>query len=71
VADGWVWVFAAVDHHTAETWTNVAKVGYRFAALEPMQDAVVNRFGVLEPDVSRGIEVRHEWGSQCRSLARR
>jgi transposase InsO family protein len=31
--DGWVWVFACIDHYTAEAWTHVAKVGDCFAAL--------------------------------------
>jgi hypothetical protein len=26
-SDGWVWVFAVVDHYTAEAWAHVAKVG--------------------------------------------
>ena len=25
--DGWVWVFACVDHYTAEAWAHVARVG--------------------------------------------
>jgi putative transposase len=33
--DGWVWVFACIDHYTAEAWAHVAKVGDRFAALQP------------------------------------
>jgi putative transposase len=40
-ADGWVWVFACVDHYTAEAWAHVAKVGDRFAALRPVYDAVM------------------------------
>ncbi|HEV2922119.1 MAG TPA: IS3 family transposase, partial [Actinomycetota bacterium] len=39
--DGWVWVFACVDHYTAEAWTHVAKIGDRFAALQPVYDAVI------------------------------
>jgi putative transposase len=35
VDDGWVWVFDLVDHYTAEAWAHVAKVGDRFAALQP------------------------------------
>ncbi len=65
--DGWVWVFDLVDHFTAEAWAHVAKVGDRFAALQPVYDAVLDRFGLLGPDVARGIEVRHDWGSQYRS----
>ncbi len=52
--DGWVWVFALLDHHTDEAWAHVAKVGNRFAALQPVYDAVIDRFGGLGPDVARG-----------------
>jgi hypothetical protein len=40
--DGWVWVFACVDHYSAEAWAHVAKVG--FAALQPVYDAVIDRW---------------------------
>lgn len=53
--DGWVWVFANVDHWSAEAWTHVAKTGDRIAALQPVYDAVIDRFGGLGPDVARGI----------------
>jgi hypothetical protein len=39
-----VWVFACVDHDTAEAWAHVAKVGDRFAALQPVDDAVIDRW---------------------------
>lgn len=65
--EGQVWVFATIDHFTAEAWTYVAKVGDRFAALQPVYDAVLDRFGELEVDVARGIKIRHDWGSQYRS----
>ncbi len=65
--DGWVWVFGCIDHYTAEAWSHVAKVGTRFAALQPLYDAVIDRFGELAADVARGISVRHDWGSQYRS----
>jgi HTH-like domain len=52
--DGWVWVFACVDHYTAEAWAHVAKVGDRFAALQPADDAVIDRWGRLEADVAPG-----------------
>ena len=65
--DGWVWVFALLDHHTGEAWAHVAKVGNRCAALQPVYDAVIDRFGELEPDVARGIKLRHDWGSQYRA----
>lgn len=65
--DGWVWVFANVDHWSAEAWTHVAKRGDRIAALQPVYDAVIDRFGGLGPDVARGISLRHDWGPQYRS----
>jgi hypothetical protein len=58
--DGWVWVFVNVDHWSAEAWTHVAKRGDRIAALQPVYDAVVDRFGGLDPDVARGIQLRHD-----------
>lgn len=42
------WVFAVVDHDTAEAWAYVAKVGDRLAALQPVYDAVIDRWGRLE-----------------------
>jgi len=65
--DGWVWGFACVDHYTAEAWTHVAKVGDRFAALQPVDDAVIDRWGRLDADVARGLQLRHDWGPQYRS----
>jgi hypothetical protein len=44
-AGGRVWVFCVVDHYTAEAWAHVAKVGDRFAALQPVYDAVIDRWG--------------------------
>jgi transposase InsO family protein len=65
--DGWVWVFACVDHYTAEAWAHVAKIGDRFAALQPVYDAVIDRWGRLDADVARGLQLRHDWGPQYRS----
>ena len=61
---GWVWVFATIDHYTAEAWTHVAARGDRFAALQPVYDAVIDRFGGLDADIARGISLRHDWGPQ-------
>ncbi|MGO9583332.1 MAG: transposase [Acidimicrobiales bacterium] len=65
--DGWVWVFGCIDHYSCEAWSHVSKSGDRFSALQPVYDAVLERFGTLSPDVARGISVRHDWGSQYRS----
>ena len=59
-SDGWVRVFALLDHHSDEAWAHVAKIGNRFAALQPVYDAVTDRFGGLSPDAARGIELRHD-----------
>jgi transposase InsO family protein len=65
--DGWVWAFVNVDHFTAEAWASVARRGDRFAACEPIYDAVRDRFGEIGPDVARGIACRHDWGPQYTS----
>jgi hypothetical protein len=36
-------VFACVDHYTAEAWAHAAKTGDRFAAPQPVYDAVIDR----------------------------
>ena len=65
--DGWVWAFCCVDHYSAEAWTTVAKRGDRFACLEPLYDAVTERFGRVDKDLARGIALRHDWGPQYTS----
>ena len=60
-------MFACVDHYTAEAWAHVAKIGDRFAALQPVYDAVIDRWGRLDADVARGLSLRHDWGPQYRS----
>jgi putative transposase len=52
---------------TAEAWTTVAKRGDRFACLEPIYDAVTDRFGRVASDLGRGIALRHDWGPQYTS----
>jgi transposase InsO family protein len=41
--------------------------GDRFAALQPVYDAVIDRWGRLDADVARGLSLRHDWGPQYRS----
>jgi putative transposase len=50
-----VWVFCVVDHYSAEAWAHVAKIGDRFAALQPVYDAVIDRWGRLDADIARGL----------------
>lgn len=65
VEDGWVWIFSAVDHYSAECvgW-HVAKVGDRFAALEPISMALEALYGSVEPQVTRGLSLRMDHGTQ-------
>jgi putative transposase len=52
---------------TPPSVAHLAKVGDRFAALQPVYDAVVDRWGQLGPDVARGLELRQDRGPQYRS----
>jgi hypothetical protein len=62
------WVMSAcVDHDTAEAGAHAAKTGDRFAALQPVCDAVVDRWGRPDADVARSLALRHDWGPQYRS----
>jgi transposase InsO family protein len=63
--DGWCWFFGAIDHHTDELlgW-HVAKLGDRWAALEPIRQAVRHAFGGFRREVARGLKIRCDWGPQ-------
>jgi transposase InsO family protein len=65
VGDGRVWVFAALDHFNSEVIGHyVSTDGSRFAALEPISQAVSARFRGIEADVARGVTVRADHGPQ-------
>jgi putative transposase len=63
--EGWCWFFGAIDHGINELlgW-HVAKVGDRWAALEPIRQGVCHAFGAFRKDVARGLAVRCDWGPQ-------
>ena len=63
--EGWCWFFGAIDHGIDELlgW-HVAKLGDRWAALEPIRQGVRHAFGALRKDVARGLAVRCDWGPQ-------
>ena len=52
--DGWCWFFGAIDHHLDEVvgW-HTAKLGDRWAALEPIRQGVRHAFGQFGKDVAR------------------
>jgi len=63
--DGWCWFFGALDHHLDEVvgW-HTAKLGDRWAALEPIRQGVRHAFGRFGKDVARGLAIRCDWGPQ-------
>jgi len=62
---GWCWFFGAIDHHVDEIvgW-HVAKLGNRWAALEPIRQGMPHAFGVFKKDIARGLKIRCDWGPQ-------
>jgi transposase InsO family protein len=63
--EGWLWVFTTLEHWNAECLGHyVCKHGDRFAAYEPIALAINRIFGSNGPDVARGVELRHDHGSQ-------
>ena len=63
--DGWVSVFDAVDHHSAEcVGIHAAKSGTRFEALEPIRQGIKENFGDFAENVAIGLTLRHDCGSQ-------
>jgi transposase InsO family protein len=65
--EGWCWLFSVIDHCNDEiiTW-HTAKVGNRFAAMEPVRMAVKKIFGSLERGICKdtGLFLRSDHGSQ-------
>jgi transposase InsO family protein len=63
--EGWCWFFGAIDHHSDDVvgW-HVAKIGDRWAALEPLRQGVREIFGGVCKDTARGLRIRCDWGPQ-------
>ena len=63
--EGWVWIFAAVEHWNAECvgW-HVCKKGDRYAALQPISMALNDLYGSVQADVARGLALRMDHGTQ-------
>jgi transposase InsO family protein len=62
---GWCWVFAAVEHWSAECmgW-HVCKTGSRSAALEPIAAGLTRAYGAVGADIGRGLHLRMDNGTQ-------
>ncbi|OTP66426.1 integrase core domain-containing protein [Caballeronia sordidicola] len=68
VDDGMVWIFCAVDHCDGMcTGIHAAKIGDRFAALEPISQGLLGEFGSVGADAGRGLSLRMDHGSQYTS----
>lgn len=62
--DGWLWLFTVLEHWNAECLGHhVCKRGDRFAAYEPVAQAVARIFGSAAAGAARGVELRHDHGS--------
>src|SRR6059036_2940933 len=61
--DGWCWFFGAIDHAVDEIvgW-HTAKIGDRWAALEPIRQGVRHAFGAFGKEIARGLRLRCDWG---------
>lgn len=68
VDNGWVWIFASMEHWNAEClgW-HVTKRGDRFAALEPISQGLERVFGKTCSKIGRGLSLRMDHGSQYTS----
>ncbi|MEI7903094.1 MAG: integrase core domain-containing protein [bacterium] len=65
VDEGWGWCFPVVEHWNAECLGHhVCKIGDRFAALEPIVQAVMATMGRTGPDAARGVLLRLDHGTQ-------
>ena len=63
--EGWCWFFGAIDHCAEDLvgW-HVAKVGDRWAALEPIRQGVQHTHGGYAPKIALGLGLRADHGPQ-------
>ena len=63
--EGWCWFFGAIDHCSEDLvgW-HVAKVGDRWAALEPIRQGVQHTHGGYAPKIALGLGLRADHGPQ-------
>jgi putative transposase len=63
--EGQAAVFIAVDHCSAEcVGVHASRSADRFEALEPVKQAVRERFGAFANGIAVGLQLRHDHGSQ-------
>jgi len=70
--EGWCWFFGVIDHFNDEiiSW-HIQKIGDKFAAMTPVRRAVTKRFGSLEKNICKDmqLQLRSDHGSQYTSSA--
>jgi len=68
VDEGWVWIFSVADHWNTEClgW-HVCKTGDRFAAYEPISQAIKKIYGETAKDIATGLKLRIDNGCQYTS----
>ena len=64
-ANGWGWIFTAIEHWNAECvgW-HVCKRGDRFAALQPISMGLARLYASTSAGAARGLALRMDHGSQ-------
>ena len=63
--EGQAAVFIAVDHCSVEcVGIHASRSADRFEALEPVRQAVRERFGIFAKSIAHGLALRHDHGSQ-------
>ena len=66
--EGWVWLFAAVEHWNAEcVGIHASKSGDRFEAMEPVKQGLKKHYGALTAKIAAGLALRCDHGSQYTS----
>ena len=64
---GWCWFFGVIDHFNDQllSW-HICKKGDRYAAMEPVREAVRKTYGNVDKDVCKGLELklRSDHGTQ-------
>ena len=64
-AEGYGWIFVAVEHWHAECMgVHVCKKGNRMAALEPVAQGVLAQYGSVARGAARGLALRMDHGTQ-------
>lgn len=68
VAEGTVWIFAAIEHWNAEcVGIHAVKDGTRFNAMEPVKQGIRKHFGGIAKGIATGLALRCDHGCQYTS----